>query len=77
MKKKEWTKKRSLLAAAAALALVLSGAIPAFAGPVSNQAGFEGDDGNLAPAARSTSIGTVSPPLVGRAPRRAERPPRP
>jgi hypothetical protein len=51
MKKKEWTKKRSLLAAAAALALVLSVAIPAFAGPVSNQAGFEGDDGNLAPAA--------------------------
>jgi hypothetical protein len=31
--------------------LVLSGAIPAVAGPVSNQAGFEGDDGNLAPAA--------------------------
>ena len=50
MKKKEWTKKRSLLAAAAALALVLSVAIPAFAGPVSIQAGFEGDDGNLAPA---------------------------
>jgi hypothetical protein len=47
MKKKERMKKRSLLAAAAALAVVLSVAIPAFAGPVSNAAGFEGDDGNL------------------------------
>jgi hypothetical protein len=51
MKKKERMKKRSLLAAAAALAVVLSVAIPAFAGPVSNAAGFEGDDGNLAPQA--------------------------
>jgi hypothetical protein len=51
MKKKERMKKRSLLAAAAALAVVLSVAIPAFAGPVSDAAGFEGDDGNLAPAA--------------------------
>src|SRR5215217_5991006 len=51
MKKKERMKKRSLLAAAAALAVVLSVAIPAFAGPVSDAAGFEDDDGNLAPAA--------------------------
>jgi hypothetical protein len=46
MKKKERMKKRSLLAAAAALALVLSMAIPAFA-TVSTDAGFEGADGNL------------------------------
>jgi hypothetical protein len=51
MKKKARMRKRSLLAAAAALAVVLSIAIPAVAGPVSNAAGFEGDDGNLAPAA--------------------------
>jgi hypothetical protein len=46
MKKKEWTKKRSLLAAAAALAVVLSMAIPAIAS-VSTDAGFELADGNL------------------------------
>jgi hypothetical protein len=46
MKKKEWTKKRSLLAAAAALAVVLSMAIPAIAS-VSTDAGFEFADGNL------------------------------
>jgi Prealbumin-like fold domain len=51
MKKKERMRKRSLVAAAAALAVVLSMAIPAVAGPVSNAAGFEGDDGNLAPQA--------------------------
>src|SRR5215203_4394723 len=51
MNKKERMKKRSLLAAAAALAVVLAMAIPAFAGPVSDAAGFEGDDGNLAPQA--------------------------
>jgi len=50
MKKKERMKKRSLLAAAAALAVVLSVAIPAFAS-VSSDAGFEGADGNLAPVA--------------------------
>jgi Prealbumin-like fold domain len=50
MKKKERMKKRSLLAAAAALAVVLSIAIPAFAS-VSTDAGFEGADGNLAPQA--------------------------
>jgi hypothetical protein len=46
MKKKERMKRRSLLAAAAALAVVLSMAIPALA-TVSTDAGFEFADGNL------------------------------
>ena len=44
-------KKRGPLAALAAVAMLLALTPPAFAGPVSDAAGFEGDDGNLAPAA--------------------------
>jgi hypothetical protein len=44
-------KKRGPLAALAAFVLLLALTVPAFAGPVSDAAGFEGDDGNLAPAA--------------------------
>jgi Prealbumin-like fold domain len=44
-------KKKGMLAALAAFAMLLALTVPAFAGPVSDAAGFEGDDGNLAPAA--------------------------
>jgi hypothetical protein len=43
-------KKKALLAALAVIALVLAVVAPAFSGPVGTAAGFEDDDGNLAPA---------------------------
>jgi Prealbumin-like fold domain len=47
--------RRRVIAVVAAASAIMLGLVvmnsPAFAGPVSNQAGFEGDDGNLAPAA--------------------------
>jgi hypothetical protein len=47
--------RRRVIAVVAAPSAIMLGLVvmnsPAFAGPVSNQAGFEGDDGNLAPAA--------------------------
>src|SRR5262245_28200282 len=50
------SKRRRIIAALSALCLAMLGLLyagsgPASAGPVSNAAGFEGDDGNLAPAA--------------------------
>lgn len=49
------TRRRRATAALAAVSLALLGLVatssPAYAGPVSTAAGFEGDDGNLAPAA--------------------------
>lgn len=47
--KKVRMKKKQLVAALGALAVLLALAIPAIAGPVGTASGFEDDDGNLAP----------------------------
>jgi hypothetical protein len=49
-----WWRRRTVAAIAVAVAAVIAlvaGELPASAGPVATAAGFEGDDGNLAPAA--------------------------
>jgi hypothetical protein len=56
-------KQKKLLVALAAVAMLLALTLPAIAGPVGTAAGFEDDDGNLAPQAPIfplTSLGQVA-----------------